>query len=107
MKKEKPIITAPFGLSMPNDAAYYRLAMRIFADFGITIAVPSVVAALAGSWLDERYQTEPRYLIILLIFAILLTAVSVYRKAVRYGRIFNSLSHSTDPSSYDDSSSRG
>jgi len=92
---------------MSTDAAYYRLAMRIFADFGITIAVPSVGAALLGSWLDRRFATEPRYVVILLILAFLITAISVYRKAIYYGRVFNSLSNSSDkPSLYDDPSGR-
>ncbi|HBK33659.1 TPA: hypothetical protein DEP34_00965 [Candidatus Uhrbacteria bacterium] len=92
---------------MSNEAVYYRLAMRIFADFGITIAIPSVGAALLGSWLDDRYETEPRYLIILLILALVLTAFSIYRKATYYGRVFNSLSNPSDKtSSYDDPSSR-
>jgi F0F1-type ATP synthase assembly protein I len=69
---------------MSTDARYYRLAMRIFADFSGTIAIPAVLSALAGKWLDERYATEPRYLILLLALALVLTAVIVVRKAKKY-----------------------
>ena len=69
---------------MTTQAAYYRLAGKIFADFSGTIAVPAVLGALLGKWLDERYGTEPRYLILLLAIALILTSVSVMRKATFY-----------------------
>ena len=69
---------------MASDARYYRLAMKIFADFSGTIAIPAVLAALSGKWLDERYGTEPWYLIILLALALTLTAMIVVRKAKKY-----------------------
>ena len=69
---------------MASDARYYRLAMKIFADFSGTIAIPAVLAALAGKWLDERYGTEPRYLIVLLILAFILTGYMVVTKAKKY-----------------------
>ena len=73
---------------MQSDAKYYRLAMRIFADFSGTIAIPAVAAALSGKWLDERYGTEPRYLILLLVVAFTLTGALVYKKAKTYRVIY-------------------
>ena len=67
-----------------DDSKYYRLAARIFADFSGTIAVPAVLAALLGKWMDNRYGTEPRYIIVLLILACALTACAVVKKAKRY-----------------------
>lgn len=75
------ILAAPLFMS---DAKYYRLAARIFADFSGTIAVPVVLAALLGKWLDNRYGTEPRYMIILLVLAFALTAYAVNKKAKGY-----------------------
>lgn len=69
---------------MATDARYYRLAMKIFADFSGTIAIPAVLAALAGKWLDEKYGTDPRYLIVLLTVALILTGVIIVRKAKKY-----------------------
>lgn len=69
---------------MSSDARYYRLAMKIFADFSGSIAIPAVLAALGGKWLDEKYSTEPRYLIILLTLALCLTGVILVRKAKHY-----------------------
>lgn len=76
---------------MKSDAPYYRLAMRIFADFSGTIAVPAVLAALLGKWLDQKYTTQPRYLILLLIIAFLLTGFSVRKKAILYQKKYQSL----------------
>ena len=74
-----------------NDSAYHRLAMRIFADFGASIAVPAVLGALLGKWLDTRYGTNPRYLILCLVVALILTAVVLVRKAKRYGKEFQTM----------------
>ena len=69
---------------MASDARYYRLAMKIFADFSGSIAIPAVLAALAGKWLDEKYVTAPRYLITLLFLALVFSAIILDRKAKKY-----------------------
>jgi F0F1-type ATP synthase assembly protein I len=69
--------------------------MRIFADFSGTIAIPAVGAALLGKWLDDKYGTEPLYLILLLIVAFTLTAVLVYKKAQTYRKIYDRLNNET------------
>ncbi|MCR4314363.1 MAG: AtpZ/AtpI family protein [Candidatus Uhrbacteria bacterium] len=74
-----------------SDAKYYRLAGRIFADFSGTIAVPAVLAALLGKWLDDRWGTEPRSLLILLAIALALTAYAVVKKAKMYKKAYESL----------------
>lgn len=76
---------------MNNDAAYYRLAYRIFADFSGTIAVPAVLAALAGKWLDAKEQTGPRYLILFLLLAFSLTIWMVMKKAKQYQQEYETL----------------
>lgn len=76
---------------MASDAAYQRLAMRVFADFSGTIAVPAVFAALLGKWLDARYGTEPKLLILCFVAAFALTAYVVVRKARYYGKKYQEL----------------
>lgn len=76
---------------MSKEAAYYRLSMRIFADFSGTIAIPAVGAAFLGKWVDTRFGTEPRYMIILLALAFLLTGFIVVRKAKKYRKAYERL----------------
>lgn len=76
---------------MSKDAAYQRLAFKIFADFTGSIAVPAVLGALLGKWLDERYNTAPRYLIILLALALLSTAFLIVKKAKQYQQEYDAL----------------
>lgn len=76
---------------MATDAAYYRLAMRIFADFSASIAVPAVLGALLGKWLDSQYATYPRYLIICLLVAFLLTSLNILKKASFYSESYKQL----------------
>jgi F0F1-type ATP synthase assembly protein I len=89
------IMAAPLSISMSQDAKYYRLAGKIFADFSGSIAVPAVLAALLGKWLDERYATEPRYLILLLFVALVGTAILVVKKAKHYKTEYERLNSST------------
>lgn len=76
---------------MGNDSAYLRLALRIFADFGVSMAVPAVLAALGGKWLDGRFGTRPKLLILCLVLAFALTAYMVVSKARRYASQYQSL----------------
>lgn len=76
---------------MSNDREYHRLAYKIFADFSGTIAIPPVIAALLGTWLDDRFGTGPRLLIILVILAFLATAIIVVKKAKKYGKLYEKL----------------
>jgi hypothetical protein len=70
----------------PAERQYLLLATRIIGDFGVTIAVPVVVLALAGKAADERFGTAPYLRIGGFILAALCTAVLIRRKAERYGR---------------------
>ncbi len=77
-----------------NDRSLYLFAFKILGNFGVAIAVPAVLAALAGKWLDTRFNTSPWFLIGLLVLAFVLTAIHVARIAKEYGkeyqRIFES-----------------
>ena len=78
-------------VDMSKDSAYQRLAMRIFADFSGTIAVPAVAGALLGVWLDRRYDTKPWFLIAMLVVAFGLTPFTVVKKAKNYSKEYDDL----------------
>lgn len=65
--------------------------MRIFADFSGSIAIPAVAAAFLGKWLDARYGTSPKLIILCLLASFVLTAVIIVRKARLYSKAYNSL----------------
>jgi F0F1-type ATP synthase assembly protein I len=66
-------------------------ALRIVGDFGATIAVPVVLLALLGKWLDAKYGTAPSLLIAGFVLAATLSAVSIARKAKRYAKTYDEL----------------
>ncbi len=74
-----------------NDRKYYMFALRIMGDFGATIAVPAVLGALIGTWLDEKYQKYPLFTVVCLIVAFLATIKIIRKKAQRYGDEYNKL----------------
>ena len=73
---------------MDNYRRIYAFAFKTFGDFGITIAVPAVLAALGGKWLDTRFGTSPRYTLVLLVVAFALTAYIIKKKVSEYGRAY-------------------
>ncbi|MEK7530203.1 MAG: AtpZ/AtpI family protein [Patescibacteria group bacterium] len=73
---------------MASDSYYIRLAVRIFFDFGVSIAIPAVVATLVGVRLDSKWGTEPWMLVLLLIIAFLSTGVWIYKKAKYYKKLY-------------------
>ena len=74
-----------------GNGASLRLAFKIAADFGITLAVPSVVAALVGVRLDARFGTRPWLLVLCLIIAFALTGLWIVQKAKRYKALYEKI----------------
>ncbi len=75
----------------PRDREYMILGLRIAVDFGASIAAPVVVFVLAGQWLDRRYDISPWATIGAFVVAALISGRIVYKKAKRYGRMYESL----------------
>ncbi|HBR80724.1 MAG: hypothetical protein UW63_C0039G0001 [Candidatus Uhrbacteria bacterium GW2011_GWF2_44_350] len=74
-----------------SDAVYYRFAMHILGDFGVTIAVPAVVATFVGIWLDKKLETTPWFLILGLTAALIATYLVIKKKASIYAKQFEDI----------------
>jgi F0F1-type ATP synthase assembly protein I len=59
----------------------WEKSLVIFATISSWIAGPVVLAIFAGSWLDEKYQTEPFFSLTLVGFAFIITCVGIVREA--------------------------
>ena len=73
------------------DRQYLLLGARIVGDFGATLAVPVVLFALAGKALDAKYGTRPLLLVVGFALAAAVSGTSIFRKAKRYGKAYESL----------------
>jgi F0F1-type ATP synthase assembly protein I len=58
-------------------------ALAIVWDIGFAIAVPTVVCALGGRWLDARFGTSPLFIILGLFAALTVSGILVVRKGNR------------------------
>jgi len=74
-----------------SDNAYYLMGLRALADFGATIAVPAVIASVAGGKLDAAWGSKPYATLGCLALAFVLTAALIRRKAVAYGKEYQEL----------------
>jgi predicted permease len=77
----------------PKDAdrQYQLLGARIVGDFGVTLALPAVLLALAGKALDEKYGAKPLFVIAGLVLAAVISGTSIVRKAKRYGKAYEEI----------------
>lgn len=50
-------------------------------ELGYTIAVPLVIFALLGRFLDNKYEASPIFLIVGIFFAMIISGILVFRKA--------------------------
>lgn len=55
-------------------------ATELVWDLMISIVVPTILCALAGRWLDQRYHSTPLFLLVGLGCALGIIAVIVVRK---------------------------
>lgn len=67
------------------------LGLRIAGDFGVTLAAPVVIFVLIGKWLDGKYDSSPWLTILAFILAAVVSAISINRKAKRYGKEYEKL----------------
>lgn len=71
--------------------AFQLFGLRIVGDFGATLAVPAVLAAVLGARLDAAWGTRPTALFAALALAFGLSALVIRKKAIRYGKLYQDL----------------
>lgn len=59
----------------------YAFAFAIVGELTVVIAVPAVLAAILGKWLDARYATWPRYMYGCLLAAMFLSTYIILKRA--------------------------
>lgn len=56
------------------------LALSLAWQLGYTIAVPLVVCALGGKFLDTKFNTSPLFFICGLVLALIVSSIMVWKK---------------------------
>ena len=74
-----------------HDRQAQILGLRIMVDFGATIAIPVVLFSWIGKQLDARWHTAPILLIAGFVLAFTLSAISIYRKAKQYAKLYKEI----------------
>lgn len=75
---------------MAQDAAYIRLALRIFAEISAAILFPALLALAIGRFAGPTGLSRPAQ-IALFALAFALTAVLIVRRARTFGRDYEAL----------------
>lgn len=53
--------------------------LTLITQVGLTVAVTLVISLLAGLWLDNQFGTKPLLTLVLALFGIIASTISVYR----------------------------
>ena len=56
------------------------IALKMATELGFTIAIPLVLFAVGGRWIDRRYDTSPWGLLGGVVLSIILTSILLVRK---------------------------
>jgi predicted permease len=75
----------------PRDRKAMLMGLRIAGDFGVAIAVPIVIFVIIGQWLEGEYGHAPWFTVLAFIISAVLSGISIYKKAKRYGKEFRDL----------------
>ncbi|NQT49293.1 AtpZ/AtpI family protein [Candidatus Kuenenbacteria bacterium] len=60
-----------------QDKLWWKPAIELFAQVSCWIVFPIIIGLYLGRWLDEKYSSEPLYLIVCLGVAFLITNVGL------------------------------
>ena len=63
-----------------KNSSNWRQALSLLGQLGYVIAIPLVILALAGRFLDKKLNTSPWLLIVGMLFALTISTFWVYRK---------------------------
>ncbi len=67
-----------------SDHKYYILGLKMMLDIGAVLAIPAIIAAILGTYIDNLINKGPVFITILLACAFVSSLIVVYKKAVKY-----------------------
>lgn len=74
-----------------QDRRYFLFAIRIMGELVWMIAVPVVLLAFLGKWLDNRWNTRPWFLIFGFVLAALISGFAVWRRVHQLGKEYQDI----------------
>ena len=66
-----------------NQAAWWQPAVMMFVKLSGWIAAPIIIALYLGKWLDKKYDSAPRWLLICIGIAFLISMIGLVKETVR------------------------
>ncbi|MFH0956167.1 MAG: AtpZ/AtpI family protein [Candidatus Falkowbacteria bacterium] len=70
-------------LQKGNQVIWWQPAVMTFAKLSGWIAAPIVIALYLGKWLDKKYDSAPRLLMVCIVFAFFISMVGLIKETIR------------------------
>ena len=67
-----------------NKELWWKPATVVFASVSVWIVVPIIVALYLGKYLDSKYNSQPKFFLILIAVAFLVTMFGITRILKKY-----------------------
>jgi len=77
-----------------NQAAWWQPAIIMFLKLSVWIATPIIIALYLGKWLDKKYDSAPRLLMVCIGLAFFISMVGLTKEAVREYKKIDSIGKS-------------
>lgn len=69
-----------------EDRKLLALSLAVFGKITSWIIGPLILALILGNWLDNKYQTDDRYLLISVAVAFIISIIGIFREALRFNK---------------------
>ena len=63
---------------------WWSFALELFGQVSAWVAVPIIVALIAGKWLDQKFSTRPWLFLLLTAIAFLISIAGIWRILTKY-----------------------
>lgn len=84
-------------ISKNNQAAWWQPAITMFVKLSGWIAAPVVIALYLGRWLDKKYDSAPRLLMVCIGVAFFVSMVGLVKESVREYKKIDQLGKEAKP----------
>ena len=64
------------------DKQYWVESLRIFSRLSVWIVFPAILGALLGKWLDKKYNSSPRWFLIVIGLSFIFSMIALVKNTL-------------------------
>lgn len=85
------------GMEKNNQAAWWQPAVTMCLHLSAWIAAPIIIALYLGKWLDQKYDSEPKLLLVCIGLAFIISMTGLIKNTIAESKKISELSKNVRP----------